>query len=66
MTREDREADLADRRWAVASASGSLRAEGLETTPEYARDARDYADGVIDADELRRRTLARYRPGSDA
>jgi PHD/YefM family antitoxin component YafN of YafNO toxin-antitoxin module len=50
-----------DRRAAVESAAGSLRAEGLTASEEVAQDAADYAAGRIDADELRRHTLERYQ-----
>ncbi|UGQ13771.1 type II toxin-antitoxin system Phd/YefM family antitoxin [Yinghuangia sp. ASG 101] len=58
-----RQAAHGERRRAVSSATGSLRAEGLTTSSEYERDIRDYAEGLIDADELRRRTLGRYSGG---
>ncbi|MFJ8628175.1 MULTISPECIES: antitoxin VbhA family protein [Kitasatospora] len=53
-----------DRRRAVSSATGSVRAEGLTPSAEYLTDAEEYAAGVITADELVQRAEARHRaPG---
>lgn len=46
---------------AVASAWGSLSAEGLTPTAQFVSDANDFASGKIDADELARRAIARHR-----
>jgi hypothetical protein len=45
---------------AVASAWGSLRAEGLEPTAQFVRDANEFTSGQIDSDELVRRAVARH------
>jgi len=50
---------------AVASALGSLRAEGLEPTPESAELMSAYTRGEITADELVARTVARYDATGD-
>jgi Antitoxin VbhA len=49
------------RREAVDSALGSVAAEGLVPTDGFARDAHEFAEGVIDADELVRRAIERHR-----
>lgn len=46
---------------AVASAWGSVSAEGLTPTGDFARDAAEFTDGAIDVDELLRRAIARHR-----
>ena len=46
---------------AVASAWGSLSAEGLEPTPQFVSDANEFTSGLIDADELARRSIERHR-----
>jgi PHD/YefM family antitoxin component YafN of YafNO toxin-antitoxin module len=46
---------------AVASAWGSLSAEGLEPTPHFLRDADEFSGGQIDVDELVRRAVARHQ-----
>jgi PHD/YefM family antitoxin component YafN of YafNO toxin-antitoxin module len=46
---------------AVASAWGSLGAEGLKPTAQFVDDANDFTSGQIDADELARRAVARHR-----
>lgn len=49
------------RQEAVASAWGSLSAEGLAPTAEFLKDAKEFADGVVDSDELARRAIARHQ-----
>lgn len=50
-----------ERHSAVASAIGSVRAEGLELS-EFGEDVlREVADGAISTDEARARLLAHYR-----
>ncbi|WP_457034400.1 antitoxin VbhA family protein [Kitasatospora sp. P5_F3] len=51
-----------NRRRAVSSATGSVRAEGLTPSPDYLTDAEEYAAGRITADELVERAEARHRP----
>ena len=46
---------------AVASAWGSVNAEGLTPTGDFARDAAEFTEGAIDVDELLRRAIARHR-----
>ena len=46
---------------AVASAWGSVRAEGLEPSADFVSDASEFTSGQIDADELVRRALDRHR-----
>lgn len=46
---------------AVASAWGSLRAEGLEPSAKFVGDADEFTSGQIDADELVRRAVSRHR-----
>jgi hypothetical protein len=53
--------ELLARREAVASALGSVTAEGLVPTRGFRQDAREFAEGVIDADELARRAVERHR-----
>ncbi|MEV7925993.1 antitoxin VbhA family protein [Kitasatospora sp. NPDC088779] len=54
-----------ERRRAVSSATGSVRAEGLTPGADYLTDAEKYAAGEITADELVQRAEARHRtPGS--
>ncbi|MFI5530473.1 type II toxin-antitoxin system Phd/YefM family antitoxin [Kitasatospora sp. NPDC051853] len=55
------ELTAARRREAVASAAGSLRAEGLHASSAAEADADDYAHGRITADELVERAANRYR-----
>ncbi|NUR90289.1 MAG: type II toxin-antitoxin system Phd/YefM family antitoxin [Nonomuraea sp.] len=50
-----------ERAEAVASAWGSVTAEGLVPTPGSAHDTDDYIAGKIDADELLRRALNRHQ-----
>ena len=45
---------------AVASAWGSLAAEGLTPTAGFVSDADEFTAGEIDADELARRAIARH------
>ncbi|MFF1785597.1 antitoxin VbhA family protein [Kitasatospora sp. NPDC058243] len=55
-----------DRRRAVTSATGSVRAEGLTPSTDYLTDAEEYAAGRITADELVQRAEARHRtPGAE-
>lgn len=49
------------RRRALSSADASVRAEGLVPSADYARDAEEYAAGLISADELVERAEARHR-----
>jgi len=49
------------RREAVASALGSVMAEGLTPDSAFMQDAHDFTEGVIDADELARRAIERHR-----
>jgi len=44
----------------VADAAHSSAMEGLDAGPEYRADAAAYASGEFDADELVRRTRARW------
>lgn len=59
------ESDLATRaqrrREAVEEALASVRAEGLEPSPEGLQMLEAIADGRMTTDEARERTLARYR-----
>ncbi|PYC82611.1 hypothetical protein C7C46_09620 [Streptomyces tateyamensis] len=50
-----------DRRRAVSSATGSVRAERLTPSADYLTDAEEYAAGRITADELVQRAEARHR-----
>ena len=49
------------RREALASAWGSLTAEGLAPTAPFLQDASEFADGAIGADELVQRAITRHR-----
>lgn len=49
------------RRRALSCADASVRAEGLVPSPEYGKDAEDYAAGLVSADELVERAEARHR-----
>jgi PHD/YefM family antitoxin component YafN of YafNO toxin-antitoxin module len=51
----------AERREAVAEALASVRAEGLEPSPEGLEMLEAIAEGRMSTDEARERTLARYR-----
>ncbi|MGH3869796.1 MAG: antitoxin VbhA family protein [Pseudonocardiaceae bacterium] len=51
----------AERREAVAEALASVRAEGLEPSPEGLEMIDAIAEGRMSTDEARERTLARYR-----
>lgn len=44
----------------VTDAAHSSEMEGLASSPEYRADAAAYVEGAFDADELVRRTRARY------
>jgi Antitoxin VbhA len=48
------------RRESVASAWGSVTAEGLVPTGGFTQDADEFAEGSIDADELARRAIKRH------
>jgi Antitoxin VbhA len=48
----------------VASAWGSMRAEGLEPTARAMHDADEYIAGRLSADAFLGQTIARYREGS--
>jgi Antitoxin VbhA len=48
------------RRDAVASAWGSVTAEGLVPTGGFTQDADEFTEGSIDADELARRAIERH------
>jgi PHD/YefM family antitoxin component YafN of YafNO toxin-antitoxin module len=50
-----------ERAGSVASAWGSLNAEGLTPTAHVVRDTEEFTSGAIDADELARRAVARHR-----
>ena len=52
--------ELGARQRDVAAAAHSSAMEGLESTPTYRADAAVFVDGQFDADELVRRTRARY------
>jgi len=54
-------ARIAAAREAVASARGSVAAEGLTPTDAFMWDAVEFALGAIDADELARRAVERHR-----
>ncbi len=51
----------AARREAVVEALASVRAEGLEPSPEGLEMLEAIAEGRMSTDEARERTLARYR-----
>ncbi|MDN5747975.1 MAG: hypothetical protein L0H64_05600 [Pseudonocardia sp.] len=53
--------DAAERREAVDEALASVRAEGLEPSPEDLRLFSAVAAGDLTTDELRKQVLARYR-----
>ena len=55
----------AARRAAVASATGSVEAEGLSTSEAADRDAEAYARGDLDADALVARAISRYERTPD-
>lgn len=63
----DRYAQLVaeERRAAMASAMGSVRAEGLELDPFGEAVLREVADGTLTTQEARARLLANYRRGPD-
>ena len=46
---------------AIASAMGSLMAEGLAPSSAFVQDAYELAEGAIDMDELIRRAVERHR-----
>lgn len=50
----------ADRARSIAAAVHSVRMEGLDVSAEWQADAAEVVAGRIDADELVRRTRARY------
>jgi len=52
--------DLQNRGMAVASASGSLAAEGLRMSSEAERQTDEYVQGNISAEQLVAQTIARY------
>jgi PHD/YefM family antitoxin component YafN of YafNO toxin-antitoxin module len=54
-------AEAADRQRAVAAALASVRAEGLEPSPEDLQLFTAVAGGELSTDELRDRVLSRYR-----
>jgi hypothetical protein len=56
----ERLTELADRREAAASVTGSLHAEGLKPSPAALADTQAYVNGEISDDELVARALARY------
>lgn len=45
---------------AVASAWGSLRAEGIQPTAQFVADSHEFTEGTIDTAELVRRAVARH------
>ncbi|MEH0422802.1 hypothetical protein [Streptomyces sp. B21-083] len=51
----------AARRTAVASATGSIEAEGLHASDASDRDTEAYVKGDVDADTLVARAIARHR-----
>ncbi|MFJ9523012.1 type II toxin-antitoxin system Phd/YefM family antitoxin [Kitasatospora sp. NPDC101801] len=53
----------ARRRAGAASATGSVRAEGLQPSAASDADTDEYVRGSIDADELVARAVARHRVG---
>lgn len=55
-----RTVDLEARRRAVADVVHSAELEGGRITPDTRADMADYEAGLIDADEVVRRTRARY------
>ncbi|MFE7271741.1 type II toxin-antitoxin system Phd/YefM family antitoxin [Streptomyces sp. NPDC057623] len=55
----------AARRAAVASATGSIEAEGLRASKASERDTEAYVTGDLDADALVTRAIARYRQKSE-
>lgn len=52
--------DKLARREAVASARGSVTAEGLMPTGGFMQDAHEFTEGSIDADESARRAIERH------
>jgi hypothetical protein len=54
-------ADAADRQHPVAAALASVRAEGIEPSPEDLQLFTAVAAGELSTEELRDRGLARYR-----
>lgn len=50
-----------DRQESIASALGSVMAEGLTPTSEFMQDSHEFVEGQIDADELTRRAIERHR-----
>jgi hypothetical protein len=65
IERDEQAAAARARRAAVAAALASIRAEGLEPSPEgLARLAR-VSDGQMTADEALNEALAPYRPGCE-
>ena len=57
--------ERATRRAALASATGSVEAEGLRTSGAADRDAEAYARGALDADTLVSRAVGRYLGTAD-
>ena len=55
----------AARRAAVASATGSIEAEGLHASEASDRDTEAYVKGDVDADTLVARAIARHRQTSE-
>ncbi|MFE3638228.1 type II toxin-antitoxin system Phd/YefM family antitoxin [Streptomyces cellostaticus] len=55
----------AARRAAVASATGSIEAEGLHASEASDRDTEAYVKGDVDADTLVARAIARHRQASE-
>lgn len=58
--RSDRRTDPRSRRRAVADVVHSAALEGGEISPSTRADMAEYESGLIDADEVVRRTRARY------
>lgn len=56
-----RQRDDAERARAAAASLASIRAEGLEPTADAQADVDAYIAGVVTADELVRRAIARHR-----
>lgn len=53
--------DTRERTRAALAAVASVRPEGGEPTKEFLNDLQDAVTGSISGDELRERTIARYR-----
>jgi hypothetical protein len=57
----DRLAEIGDRREAIASALGSVKAEGPMPAERFLRDAREFIEGAMVDEDPVRRAIARHR-----